>query len=187
MCNVVTDSGSFNGGHGGGKEGSSPVYIHRGTYTEIVPTGGTQEGPGIATTEWNGNKQDSTTISYTGTFGQGAYSSSCDVWSGGGGGWYGGATGYGRAGAGGSGFLSNHLMSYHKIKKHMSCVNCTESSLSDDYTTSALSSDANPVRDCAKLGNGYAKVVLLHIFNSCKKARNNFAHSSIIGVIFISS
>ena len=185
MCDEYGDQGSLNGGHGGGTKGSSPTYVRRGTYSLEVPTGGSQEGPGIATTEWGGNGKDSTTASCIGGFGYGAYSSYGNVWSGAGAGWYGGATGFARAGSGGSGFLANYLISYDGIKKHMSCINCTESDSPDDFTMSVQSSNENPVRDNAKLGDGYAMVTLLHSYISCKIMRNSLSHLSFAIIIVI--
>ena len=179
--------GLMNGGHGGGKKGSSPVFVYKKAYSDVIPTGGDQERGGISSIEQNGTNVDSSTESYTGFFGQGGYECTGDVWSGGGGGWYGGAVGYSRAGAGGSGFLSNYLISYQKKKKHMSCFNCETSDSPNDYTISIDSCNANPVPDKAKLGNGYARVTLLRSYVSCKRTRNNLDLSLLANIIILSS
>ena len=73
--------------------------------------------------------------------------------SGGGGGYYnGGSGGYG--GGGGSGYIGNSLLLY----KAMYCYNCTESSAETTKTISTTCHSSTPTENCAKEGNGYARI-----------------------------
>ena len=83
---------------------------------------------------------------------------------GGGGGFYGGfASGYttgaytNGGGAGGSGYIGNSLLN----EKTMYCYNCTESSETSTKTISTTCVNSNPIENCAKSGNGYARITLI--------------------------
>ncbi len=78
---------------------------------------------------------------------------------GGGGGYYGGLGGSTNTapGSGGSGYIGNSLLS----DKAMYCYNCTASTDTDTKTTSTTCSEETPTENCAKKGNGYAKITLL--------------------------
>ena len=78
---------------------------------------------------------------------------------GGGGGFYGGASCRWIGASGGSGYIGNSLLT----NKHMTCYNCEPS---DDENTKTISNECHntePTEDCAKEGNGYARITLLNI------------------------
>ena len=84
---------------------------------------------------------------------------------GGGGGFYGGfsnqSTGKesNSAGAGGSGYIGNSLLT----NKVMYCYDCEESSEESTKTVSTTCSEETPTSYCAKKGNGYARITLVSI------------------------
>lgn len=80
--------------------------------------------------------------------------------TGGGGGYYGGSSSYdyGSSAGGGSGYIGNSLLS----NKIMYCYNCTESSETNTKTVSTTCSEETPTENCAKKGNGYAKITLIN-------------------------
>ena len=122
------------GGSGGGYIGVTAYDIASNTSVY----GGTQEGP----TE-GGTK---------GSFGQGGVSSAQGA---GGGGYYGGNTG--GPGGGGSGYIGNATLS----EKVMYCYNCEESTEASTKTISTTCASATPTENCAKSGNGYARITLI--------------------------
>ena len=61
------------------------------------------------------------------------------------------------SGAGGSSYIGNSLLQ----NKTMYCYNCTASTDIDTKTTSTTCSEETPTENCAKKGNGYAKITLL--------------------------
>ena len=128
-----------NGGSGGGYMGS----------TIKGPTGGTQT---IAGTNAKGG--------ITGSFGKGADSTNEGA---GGSGFFGGGSGLhpdiGYSGAGGSGYIGNPLLT----EKSMYCYNCQESSEESTKTASTTCVNATPTANCAKQGNGYAKITLISL------------------------
>ena len=79
--------------------------------------------------------------------------------SGGGAGFYGGAGAYGINGAGGSGYIGNPLLT----NKAMYCYNCEESNEESTKTISTTCSEETPTSNCAKKGNGYARITLVSI------------------------
>ena len=83
--------------------------------------------------------------------------------SGGGGGYYGGPRG--DSSNGGSGMVSSSGSSYigntNLTNKHMTCYNCTTSNVTNTKTISNTCVNANPVADCSKIGNGYAKITYM--------------------------
>ena len=80
---------------------------------------------------------------------------------GGGGGYFGGNGGNdnGVSGAGGSGYIGNPLLK----DKVMYCYNCEESSEESTKTISTTCSEETPTENCAKKGNGYARITLVSI------------------------
>ena len=88
---------------------------------------------------------------------------------GGGGGYYGGFGGYienkndnsidAIPGAGGSGYIGNPLLK----NKAMYCYNCEESNEESTKTISTTCSEETPTSNCAKKGNGYARITLVSI------------------------
>ena len=137
----ATSSSTYNanGGSGGGYMGS----------TIKGPTGGTQT---IAGTNAKGG--------ITGSFGKGADSTNEGA---GGSGFFGGGSGLhpdiGYSGAGGSGYIGNSLLT----EKSMYCYNCQESSEESTKTISTTCTSATPTANCAKQGNGYAKITLISL------------------------
>ena len=82
-----------------------------------------------------------------------------------GGGWYGGLAltntvaatfPYSYAG-GGSGYIGNSLLT----DKTMYCYNCTESSEESTKTVSTTCAEETPTENCAKKGNGYARITYI--------------------------
>ena len=83
-----------------------------------------------------------------------------NIWgaAGGGGGYYGGGGGNVNApGCGGSSYIGNSLL----MNKAMYCYNCTESSETDTKTVTTTCNEETPTENCAKKGNGYAKITYL--------------------------
>ena len=88
---------------------------------------------------------------------------------GGGGGYYGGFGGYienkndfsidAIPGAGGSGYIGNPLLK----DKVMYCYNCEESNEESTKTISTTCNEETPTSNCAKKGNGYARITLVSI------------------------
>ncbi len=148
-------AGLYNGGYnqGGGYAGSGGGFVGGdATTTNLRPIiGGTQ------TTGYSfGLGETSTACHYAvdGNWGNG----------GGGGGFYGGfASSYttgtytNGGGAGGSGYIGNPLLT----EKSMYCYNCTESNEISIKTVSTTCVNSNPTENCAKLGNGYARITLI--------------------------
>ena len=78
---------------------------------------------------------------------------------GGGSGFYGGASGDSGAcyGGGGSSYIGNSLLS----DKAMYCYNCTASNDTNTKTISTTCNETTSTANCAKKGNGYAKITLV--------------------------
>ena len=95
------------------------------------------------------------------SFGKGGDSGSdSDSGSGGGGGFFGGgsgSTGAWDCGGGGSGYIGNSLLT----EKSMYCYNCQESSEISTKTISTTCVNSTPKENCAKQGNGYARITLM--------------------------
>ncbi len=98
-----------------------------------------------------------------GTFGKGGDSSNnTDSSAGGGGGYYGGGSGADvswSCGGGGSGYIGNSLLT----NKVMYCYNCEESTEENTKTISTTCKEETPTENCAKKGNGYARITLVNI------------------------
>lgn len=95
------------------------------------------------------------------TFGMGGnYATYTHGAAGGGGGYYGGTGGGVNApGCGGSGYIGNSLLT----NKIMYCYNCTESSAETTKTISTTCHNSTPTENCAKEGNGYARITMPEI------------------------
>lgn len=130
------------GGHAGGYIGTDGTTSHY----HIVGTGGTQTAPG--------------TGGITGTFGKGGNGATIDAGgAGGGGGWYGGGGSSDNAGGGGgSGYIGNTLLT----DKYMYCYNCETSDEDSTRTYTTTCAEETPTDNCAKIGNGYARITYLH-------------------------
>ena len=154
LNNILIVSGGGGGssnrnsaGNGGGIKGNDG-YSANGTNLSWNGYGGTQTSAGNSS-----SSSDAT----AGGFGYGA---SANTWgTGGGGGYYGGGVGGGNynSAGGGSGYIGNTNLT----NKHMTCYNCTTSNEEATKTISNTCVDANPVVDCSKTGNGYAKITYL--------------------------
>ena len=136
----VSGGGYCLGGSGGGTSGVNGIKGN-GNYTV---------SPGIGGTQTSGYK-----------FGQGENGvvTTNDGKSGGGGGYYGGTIGTGstswtECAGGGSGYIGNSLLT----NKVMYCYNCTESSEENTKTISTTCAEETPTENCAKKGNGYARI-----------------------------
>ena len=90
-----------------------------------------------------------------GSFGQGGNCTSGNC-TGGGGGYYGGGGAWGINGAGGSGYIGNSLLT----DKAMYCYNCTTSNDINTKTISTTCREETPTENCAKKGNGYARITI---------------------------
>lgn len=136
------------GGSGGGYIGNSGI-----TEANSLGTGGTQSAAGV-----NGSTNNAT---ISASFGYGGNYDVSIADAGGGSGFYGGGSAYynGSSGAGGSGYIGN---SYLK-EKAMYCYNCEESTDDNTRTVSTTCSEETPTENCAKKGNGYARITLISI------------------------
>ena len=150
-----TGNYSGNGGSGGGYIGGDGIPKNSIVYG--YGTGGSQTSGGYYKyiTSSNG-------ASY-GSFGNGAvvfvpHGAVYLIGAGGGGGFYGGGSiEHGPAG-GGSGYIGNTLLT----EKSMYCNNCTESTEEATKTISTTCTSATPTANCAKQGNGYARITLIN-------------------------
>ena len=139
----VAGGGFCLGGSGGGIVGNNGV---RGDNINFGK-------PGLGGTQTNGYE-----------FGQGenGVSGSDTGKSGGGGGYYGGTIGTGstswtECAGGGSGYIGNTLLT----NKAMYCYNCEESSEESTKTISTTCAEEKPTGNCAKKGNGYARITYI--------------------------
>ena len=134
---------SGTGGSGGGFKGNSG----QSNTSYFLPGGGGTQNSG-------GNSGSNGTAGNFGLSELTNPSGSC-----GGGGYYGGGTSWGSAGGGGSGYIGNSLLT----EKSMYCYNCQESSEESTKTISTTCTSATPTANCAKQGNGYAKITLISL------------------------
>ena len=140
------------GGHAGGYIGSNATGYLSDNHDVLGRTsyGGTQEKAGC-----NGVNQD------CGSFGKGGNSSMTEyhdaAGSGGGAGYYGGSAANIGPGSGGSSYIGNSNLT----KKVMYCYNCKENSSESTKTISTTCSEETPTENCAKKGNGYARITLV--------------------------
>ena len=116
------------GGNGGG-------YIGNSASTPNCP-----DSPGVGGTQTTGAGFGQGSI-----YGGGWYGSA-------GGGFYGGINGCG--GGGGSGYIGNTLLT----DKAMYCYNCSQSDEESTKTISVTCAQEQPTENCAKIGNGHAKI-----------------------------
>ena len=168
LDNIIIVSGGGGGtewgsygfpGNGGGFAGTSGHCDD----DILSATGGTQTTGGKAgVTKFKNNYDISAS---PGKFGIGgnSYDTTYGIYQpggAGGGGFYGGAgTAAGGVGAGGSGYIGNPLLK----DKVMYCYNCEESSEESTKTISTTCSEETPTSNCAKKGNGYARITLVSI------------------------
>ncbi len=145
---AVYESVNIQGGHAGGISGSAGTYRKQNDKFPVlyIAQGGTQTSGGIHA-GYDGNT--------FGTFGRGTT---------GGSGWYGGGsasttTGCVYTGGGGSSYIGNPLLT----DKAMYCYNCQTSNAESTKTISTTCTSSMPTVNCAKQGNGYAKITLVTI------------------------
>ena len=147
------------GGSGGGIVGVTGEQL--GTNVTYA-TGGTQTSGGDIIYVSGTTIEAATTtykLSYSkGFFGKGATTTGLSA---GGGGYYGGA-GTVAAGGGGSGYIGNTSLT----GKSMYCYNCQESTEESTKTISTTCANSTPTENCAKSGNGYARITLTKAINS---------------------
>ena len=132
---------SGTGGSGGGIKGNSGESV----IDSFTPGGGGTQTSGGS----SGN------VGTAGQFGLSLVKNTYET--GGGGGFYGGGTSWGSAGGGGSGYIGNSLLT----EKSMYCYNCTESTEESTKTISTTCVSETPTENCAKSGNGYARITLI--------------------------
>ena len=146
-----------NGGSGGGYIGGSGYPI-KNTHPYYA-TGGTQTNGGTGF-EVSENLKVYSLVGSFGTGGNGK--SSNDSGPCGGSGLYGGgATTVAGGAGGGSGYIGNPILK----DKVMYCYNCEESTEESTKTISTTCSEETPTSNCAKKGNGYARITLISIEN----------------------
>lgn len=114
--------------------------------------------PGYGGTQSNGGSGYN-----NGVFGKGGDSGlTGDSGGAGGGGFYGGGSGNNASyssGGGGSGYIGNPLLK----DKVMYCYNCEESNEESTKTISTTCAEETPTSNCAKKGNGYARITLVSL------------------------
>lgn len=154
------------GGSGGGYIGVTGVPNATTCYN--YGTGGTQASIGsYIVCSVNGHDDGGDVMPQSGGFGKGTNYISYIInqayaYAGGGGGYYGGWSGYHGPAGGGSGYIANSLLlSYGGITKAMYCYNCTESSDSTTLTYSVTDVSETATSNYAKSGNGYAKITYI--------------------------
>ena len=136
------------GGGGGGQETAYIGYCYGGHAGGIAGMNGTYNPNRDYYKSGSGGTQSS---GYS--FGKGHTGSG---WQGAGGsGLYGGIAGCG--GGGGSSYIGNSKLN----NKAMYCYNCTQSPNEATKTISTTCTSASPTSNCAKQGNGYAKITYL--------------------------
>ncbi len=142
-------------GSGGGITGNNGFSITNDG--NLFGTGGSQIAGGTGSI----HADNPAKFDVKGSFGQGGCGrSTLDSGPNGGGGFYGGGatTLLGGAG-GGSGYIGNSLLT----DKTMYCYNCQESSEESTKTISTTCNEETPTENCAKKGNGYARITLISI------------------------
>ena len=140
------------GGSGGGFKGNDGK-----SGSAISANGGSQIAGGKSSALYSAS---GSTAIYNGSFGQGGYTIGGDGGGQGGNGYFGGgASDYGNGGGGGSGYIGNPLLK----DKVMYCYDCEESNEESTKTISTTCSEETPTENCAKKGNGYARITLVSI------------------------
>ena len=132
------------GGSGGGYIGGSAFGYYWGTGNKSVVGGAQEPTTGLAGSQ------------HAGSFGQG-YDNVSTTSVGGGGGFYGGNSQQAIGGSGGSGYIGNSLLT----DKSMYCYNCQESTEESTKTISTTCANETPTENCAKIGNGYARITFI--------------------------
>lgn len=153
-------SGSFNGYAGGAAGG----YVGSNGKGSSTGKGGTQNVGG-ASPNYSGSTATAGGKGLFGAGGVGGSESQFSAASGAGGaGYYGGSGGGARDGGGGGGssYIGNSLLT----EKVMYCYNCQESAEKSTKTISTTCVSSTLKSNCAKSGNGYARITLIIGINS---------------------
>ena len=138
IIDVAWGIGGSGGGYIGGKGTGKNYETTCDSYGATQLTGGTAD--------CNGN---------VGLFGKADISNGGNS-SGGGGGWYGGSCSL-RGASGGSSYIGNSLLT----NKYMYCYNCQPSDVESTKTYTTTCTNETPTENCAKKGNGYAKITFV--------------------------
>lgn len=155
---------SGQGGSGGGYIAGNAITGNTTCYN--YGTGGNQDSPGsyvACASDGRGYRNDGPPPNPS--FGLGSNrttNNTSNCYSGGGSGLYGGGSGWHGPGGGGSGYIGNSLLSL----KTMACYNCDESDFLSTKTISVTCTNDEPNLNCAKKGNGYARITLIEEYNS---------------------
>ncbi len=162
VSNVLIVSGGGGGGGGyAGYAGSAGGYKGSPSFsrtTNSITWGGNSIGATQESGYAFGQGQNANDKSSGGAYG-------CEGNGGGGGGYYGGFSNLSintysdDAGAGGSSYIGNPILK----DKIMYCYNCEESNEESAKTISTTCSEETPTENCAKKGNGYARITLVSI------------------------
>ncbi len=145
---VLTNDVNYGaGGSGGGFQGQNAVDLGA---RDFKDNGGYRALGGTQTDGANfGKGADGSTLGSIGGYpGYG---------SGGGGGYYGGNSNNIESAGGGSGYIGNSSLT----NKHMACYDCETSYEESIKTISVTCASETPTTDCAKIGNGYARITYL--------------------------
>ena len=146
---------SYQSGPYSGQGGSGGGYLgNTGTCTNSSYKPGVGGSQSVAGTAGGGNSVNGVNRGDDGAFGQGGNG---NYYSAGGGGFYGGGASNQSGGGGGSGYIGNLLLN----NKIMYCYNCSQSNEEDTKTISTTCNEVTPTENCAKKGNGYAKITYL--------------------------
>ena len=143
----ITTGNNGIGGHAGGYIGSSGTTANRNV---IVAQGGTQITGGAGGI-WNNTSGEA------GTFGAGATRGKSQAGSTGGAGYFGGGSSSWGGAGGGSSYIGNLLLT----NKSMYCYNCQTSNNESTKTISTTCHSSDSIENCAKEGNGYARITYL--------------------------
>lgn len=143
------------GGSGGGHIGGNGIESAITNNQYCAGLGGSQNAGGAIST--NCSQTSNYNGAVTGAFGKGGTSTGAQT--GGGGGYFGGSnSGHIAPGGGGSGYIGNSLLT----DKYMYCYNCEPSSVESTKTYTTTCVNETPTENCAKKGNGYARITYLH-------------------------
>lgn len=151
-------NGKSYGGNGGGYKGTSPMNIYQ------HPQYGVNCSPGTGGTQTEGGQlgKGDTASGSNGNRGVGGSSKETSYGSGGGGGYFGGASGLSAyacsySASGGSGYIANSRLK----NKAMYCYDCDTSDDPDTKTITTKNVSATPKSEYAKIGNGHVRITYL--------------------------
>ena len=147
------------GGGGTSSDPSGTGYCLGGAGGGINGVNGTKIGSYYSVKAGNGGTQ---TTGYSFGLGESYNTSNTKSYAGGGGGYYGGTIGnstssFDACAGGGSGYIGSSLLS----NKVMYCYNCKTSDEVDTKTETTTCSEEIPTDNCAKKGNGYARITFI--------------------------